>query len=82
MKIFFIFIVVFGLFCGSGVVSRAATYSYDEQMRLVQVVYDSGATLRYVYDATGNRLSETATTGVEPTESTAGTAGSEESQDQ
>ena len=38
-----------------GVASAATTYNYDGQGRIVQVVYDNGATITYAYDAAGNR---------------------------
>lgn len=36
--------------------SFSVTYKYDELNRLVEVIYDSGTTVRYTYDAAGNIL--------------------------
>ena len=37
------------------------TYTYDALGRMVMVVYDSGLTIYYTYDAAGNRTSKVAT---------------------
>lgn len=34
------------------------TYRYDELGRLTEVIYGDGATIRYTYDAAGNRLTQ------------------------
>ncbi len=41
--------------------SNAANYVYDDLNRLIKVIYDSGKTLDYSYDAGGNILSITTT---------------------
>jgi YD repeat-containing protein len=41
--------------------SHAANYVYDDLNRLIKVIYDSGKTLDYRYDAAGNILSITTT---------------------
>ena len=49
-----------------GTITGSATaadiyYSYDALGRLVQIVYPSGKTVTYTYDAAGNRTSVTVT---------------------
>jgi YD repeat-containing protein len=39
----------------------SAGYSYDKVGRLTTALYDNGACLAYVYDANGNRTSQTNT---------------------
>ena len=41
--------------------AAAATYSYDNQQRLIQVNFTNGTTLAFTYDATGNRLNAAVT---------------------
>ena len=40
-------------------ISLATEYTYDSLNRLVQVRYDDGTTVKYTYDAMGNRLTQT-----------------------
>jgi YD repeat-containing protein len=42
-------------------IAGTAQYTYDSSNRLVQVQYDNGVTIRYTYDAAGNRLSRQVT---------------------
>lgn len=44
-----------------GVANAATTYTYDGQGRVIQVVYDTGATITYAYDAAGNRTTMSVT---------------------
>ena len=39
-------------------ITSATEYTYDELNRLVEVRYDNGTTVKYTYDAMGNRLSQ------------------------
>ena len=39
-----------------------ASYTYDANNQLIQVVYSNGTTVKYTYDALGNRLSKKVTT--------------------
>lgn len=47
----YFFVLVVALFSG---VTHAETYQYDKLNRLIQVIYPSGESLRYSYDAAGN----------------------------
>jgi YD repeat-containing protein len=40
--------------------SAATSYSYDRAGRLIGITYDNGTTIRYSFDAAGNRLSSVA----------------------
>jgi len=39
-------------------ITSATEYTYDSLNRLVQVRYDDGTTVKYTYDAMGNRLTQ------------------------
>ena len=52
--------------------NSSATYSYDEGGQLRSAVYDNGSCVAYVYDAAGNRTSQTTTVGGTPVEATWG----------
>lgn len=41
--------------------NASATYTYDNQHRLISVVYEDGTSVQYTYDATGNRLTSSST---------------------
>jgi hypothetical protein len=45
--------------CSSENANGSVSYTYDALGRLVMVSYDTGVCIRYTYDASGNRLSET-----------------------
>ncbi len=51
------------LVLGFPIISKSATinYTYDSFARLVQIDYGNGHTVRYTYDAVGNRLTRTTT---------------------
>ncbi len=51
-------ILMLSLFCLLAATTLAGTvqYTYDNLGRLIQVVYDNGATIIYTYDAAGNRI--------------------------
>ncbi len=42
------------LILATPLLAGTAQYTYDNLNRLVQVVYDNGATITYTYDADGN----------------------------
>ena len=46
---------LFCLFLAAPALAGTAQYTYDSLNRLVQVVYDNGASIVYIYDAAGNR---------------------------
>ena len=56
------FLVVLCLF-GSTIPTFAAEYKYDALGRVIEVIYDSGQTVSYTYDAAGNILSITTSNG-------------------
>jgi YD repeat-containing protein len=43
--------------------AASAAYTYDALGRVIQVVYDNGTKIVYVYDAAGNRTVQTVTCG-------------------
>ncbi|MFH2122382.1 MAG: hypothetical protein ABIJ50_02720 [Pseudomonadota bacterium] len=56
-----LYVFVFFLFLGPAAAFAASvSYTYDFHHRLTQVAYDNGATVQYSYDATGNRLTASA----------------------
>lgn len=42
--------------------NASVTYTYDNQHRLISVVYEDGTSVQYTYDATGNRLTSSSST--------------------
>jgi YD repeat-containing protein len=59
-------ICAFFMAAAIGAISTSAyagsfTYRYDSLGRLSEISYDSGAVVRYTYDAAGNRTSEIVT---------------------
>lgn len=52
-------LVVFAALGWGAAEAGSATYSYDALGRLTQASYGSGAKVAYVYDAAGNRQTET-----------------------
>jgi YD repeat-containing protein len=49
------------IFLAVPVIAGTAQYTYDSLNRLIQVVYDNGATIVYTYDAAGNCTSKQVT---------------------
>ena len=47
------------LLLAAGLISHAQQYTYDSNNRLTKVVYASGRTVEYTYDAVGNRKTKT-----------------------
>jgi YD repeat-containing protein len=52
----FVLAVFFCLLWTIPALGGTAQYTYDNLGRLIQVVYDNGATIVYTYDAAGNRI--------------------------
>ena len=59
MKYRFIYIIVLLLAALQVSAQKKVTYVYDNTNRLTKVVYASGKTVGYTYDAVGNRKSKT-----------------------
>ena len=59
----FVTYTYFALIVALGCLSHAGstTYTYDPRGDLVSAAYSAGPSMAYVYDALGNRLSETVT---------------------
>ncbi len=51
----YIFLII-GISANAQLVQETITYSYDNLNRLVQVVFNDGATKNYTYDNLGNRI--------------------------
>ena len=49
------------LLLAAGIAAHAQQYTYDDNNRLTKVVYASGKTVEYTYDAVGNRKTMTVT---------------------
>jgi YD repeat-containing protein len=52
-----VWLILFCLLITSPCLAGTAQYTYDNLGRLIQMVYDNGATIVYTYDAAGNRTS-------------------------
>jgi len=52
---------LFGILLATPALAGTAQYTYDSLNRLTQVQFDDGTTIRYAYDAAGNRLSRQVT---------------------
>ena len=61
MRYFNSFLLAF-LFTLQVSAQNKASYTYDANNQLIQVVYSNGTTVKYTYDALGNRLSKKVTT--------------------
>ncbi len=55
-----------GLFIAAAAEAAGVTYSYDFVGRVTTAVYDNAVCIVYGYDANGNRLSQTNTSGGTP----------------
>ncbi|MDO4711832.1 MAG: RHS repeat domain-containing protein [Peptostreptococcaceae bacterium] len=58
MKKIGIYLIVSIVLWNGTYVSSAEEYQYDEHDRLVKVIYDDGSYIEYVYDMTGNIITE------------------------
>ena len=48
-------LVAAAIVCGWSTAAPAATFEYDALSRLIRYIGDNGVTIRYCYDAAGNR---------------------------
>ena len=58
-RIIYAFLIVFAVLQASA--QTSVNYTYDDLNRLTEVSYSNGVTVKYTYDALGNRTSRTVT---------------------
>lgn len=56
--VLFVLLLLLSLGLSFSLEAAPITYRYDELGRLIQVIYGDGTTIRYTYDAAGNRLTQ------------------------
>jgi YD repeat-containing protein len=60
---FFLCLLLSFLLIAPAAHAASASYTYDALGRVIQVVYDNGMKIVYIYDAAGNRTVQTVTCG-------------------